>query len=118
MKVFLALMLVVGAMKEEANPIRKIVTLLQDMSKEVEAEGVKEKELYDKFMCFCSTGADDLAKTVADSKAAVESLTAKHSAMVSEKASLGEDIKTHTADQAQAEKDLSEAQSIRANEQK
>merc|ERR1719463_758236 len=69
-------------------------------------------------MCFCSTGEEDLAKTVADSKAAVESLTAKHSAMVSEKASLAQDIKTHTADAAQAEKDLSEAEAIRDNEKK
>ena len=27
----------------EANPIRKIVTLMQDMQKEIEAEGAKEK---------------------------------------------------------------------------
>ena len=30
----------------EANPIRKVVTLLQDMQKELEAEGKKEEELY------------------------------------------------------------------------
>merc|ERR1719217_1872036 len=104
MKVLIVLMLGVGAIQEDANPIRKIVTLLQDMQKETEAEGVKEKELYDKFMCFCSTGEEDLAKTVSDSKSAVETLTAKHGQMVSEKASLAQDIETHTADAAQAEK--------------
>jgi len=116
MKVLIVLMLGVGAIQEDANPIRKIVTLLQDMQKETEAEGVKEKELYDKFMCFCSTGEEDLAKTVSDSKSAVETLTAKHGQMVSEKASLAQDIETHTADAAQAEKDLSEAEAIRTNE--
>lgn len=118
MKVLTVLAFGVGAINDEANPIRKIVGLLQDMQKEVEAEGVKEKELYDKFMCFCSTGAEDLAKTVADSKSASESLTAKHDAMVSEKASLAQDIKTHTADMTQAQKDLSEAEAIRDNEKK
>lgn len=118
MKVLMTLMFCVGAIEEEANPIRKIVTLLQDMQKEVEAEGVKGKELYDKFMCFCSTGADDLAKTVSDSKATVETLTAKHGQMTSEKASLVQDIATHTADMAQAEKDLAEAEAIRTNEKK
>jgi uncharacterized protein YoxC len=98
------------------NPIRKIVTLLQDMQSEVEAEGAKEKELYDKFMCFCNGGAEDLAKTAADSKSAVETLTAKYNAGTSEKASLSQDIKTHVADKAAAEKDLSEATSIRDNE--
>ena len=37
-------------LQTEANPIRKIVTLLQDMQKEITAEGEKEKKLYDKFM--------------------------------------------------------------------
>ena len=46
----------------EANPIRKIVTLMQDMQKEIEAEGEKEKVLYDNFMCWCETGAADLKK--------------------------------------------------------
>merc|ERR1719387_2190178 len=36
--------------------------------------------------------------------------------MTAEKASLTEDIKTHTADKAQAEKDLAEATNIRDNE--
>ena len=41
-------------LQTEANPIRKVVTLLQDMQKEIEAEGEKEKALYDKFMCYCN----------------------------------------------------------------
>jgi len=98
------------------NPIRKVVTLLQDMQKEVEAEGVKSKELYDKFMCFCDGGAEDLEKTAADSKSAVETLTAKYNQMTSEKATLEQDIKTHIADRAAAEKDLAEATNIRTNE--
>merc|ERR1719265_2572267 len=32
------------------------------MQKEIEAEGVKEKELFDKFMCFCSSNTGDLGK--------------------------------------------------------
>jgi cytochrome c5 len=35
------------------NPIRKVVNMLQAMQKKVEAEGEKEKELFDKFMCYC-----------------------------------------------------------------
>jgi len=110
---FLAL---ASADANQVNPIRKVVTLLQDMQKEVEAEGAKEKELYDKFMCFCDGGREDLEKTAADSKAAFETLTAKHDSMVSEKKGLEEDIKTHTADEAAAEKDLAEATNIRDNE--
>jgi len=48
-----------------ANPIRKVVTMLQSMQKKVEAEGVKEKELYDKFMCWCKSGAGSLSASIA-----------------------------------------------------
>jgi len=60
----LALGLTAAAADKEtgANPIRKIVTLLQNMQKEIEAEGAKEQELFDKFMCFCSGNNGDLTK--------------------------------------------------------
>eukprot|EP00420_Gonyaulax_spinifera_P018603 CAMPEP_0197906656 /NCGR_PEP_ID=MMETSP1439-20131203/63168_1 /TAXON_ID=66791 /ORGANISM="Gonyaulax spinifera, Strain CCMP409" /LENGTH=71 /DNA_ID=CAMNT_0043528031 /DNA_START=57 /DNA_END=269 /DNA_ORIENTATION=- len=38
-----------------ANPIRRVVTMLQDMQRKVGAEGRKEEALYDKFMCYCKT---------------------------------------------------------------
>jgi len=48
----------------QANPIRKVVTLLQSMQKKVEAEGKKEKELYEKFMCYCSGGTKELDASI------------------------------------------------------
>jgi septal ring factor EnvC (AmiA/AmiB activator) len=48
-----------------ANPIRKVVTMLESMAKKVEEEGVKEKELFDKFMCYCKTSGSDLAASIA-----------------------------------------------------
>ena len=46
----------VGALslRESENPIRRIVTLLQDMQKEIEAEGEKEEKAFNKFMCYCT----------------------------------------------------------------
>jgi len=43
-----------------ANPIRKVVTLLQNMQAKVTAEGEKEDDLYKKFMCYCKTGVGEL----------------------------------------------------------
>jgi len=48
-----------------ANPIRKVVTLLQNMQKKVTAEGETEEELYKKFMCYCKTGVKELEERVA-----------------------------------------------------
>jgi len=44
------------------NPIRRVVTMLQMMQKKVQAEGEKEQELFDKYMCWCATGGAGLKK--------------------------------------------------------
>jgi len=59
-----------------ANPIRKVVTMLQMMQKKVEAEGAKETELFDKYMCYCKSSGGALAKSVADAKVKMPSVAA------------------------------------------
>merc|ERR1719262_1514084 len=46
------------------NPIRRVVTMLQMMQNKIEAEAEKQKEIYDKFMCWCETGAGTLATSI------------------------------------------------------
>merc|ERR1719356_1646227 len=46
------------------NPIRKVVTLLQNMQKKVEEEGAREAELFQKFDCYCKTGRGDLTASI------------------------------------------------------
>jgi len=99
-----------------ANPIRKIVTLMQDMSKEIEAEGAKEKELFDKFMCFCNGGKEELEKTSADSAQAEETLSSQAEEQTAEKASLEGDLKKHEEERTAAESDLAKATAIRGKE--
>jgi len=100
-----------------ANPIRKIVTLLQDMSKELEAEGKHEQELYDKFMCYCNGGTADLQKTIEDSAAQSDTLTAQLESERAESAGLNEDLAKHKAELASATQDLAKAEAVRSKEQ-
>merc|ERR1719453_1811751 len=99
-----------------ANPIRKIVTLLQNMQKEIEAEGAKEQELFDKFMCFCSGNNGDLTKKAADAKAAIEELAAKLKSEEAEKVQVGEDLIQHKKDREAATGDIEEATVLREKE--
>lgn len=99
-----------------ANPIRKIVGLMQDMIKEIDAEAAKEKVLFDKFMCFCTGGTADLEKTVLDSQTSIKTLTARSSEFSSEKETLVQDIASHKADLAAAQQDLEQAAQLRAKE--
>merc|ERR1719238_275526 len=78
-----------------ANPIRKIVTLLQDMSKEIEGEGEKEKELFDKFMCYCESTQDSLSKVADSSSAKVAELSAKLEEDSAEKSTVEQELKDH-----------------------
>ena len=99
-----------------ANPIRKVVTLMQNMQKEIEAEGAKEKELFDKFMCFCTGNNDALEKSVADGEAAIAEYESKVTEGTAEKGRLTQEVATHKQDLAQATDDLSEAATLRKKE--
>merc|ERR1719355_74575 len=101
---------------EGANPIRKVVTLMQNMQKEIEAEGAKEKELFDKFMCYCSSNNGELTKAVADAKAQVEELTAKLKSEEAEKAQTAQELIDHKKDREGAKADMEEATMIREKE--
>merc|ERR1719405_314492 len=114
----LALGLTVASADKEtgANPIRKIVTLLQNMQKEIEAEGAKEQEMFDKFMCFCSGNSGDLTKKAADAKAQIEELTAKLKSEEAEKVQIGQELIDHKKDREAAGADIEEATMLRGKE--
>merc|ERR1719408_1237556 len=50
------------------NPIRRVVTMLQKMQLQVEAEGKKEDELFEKFMCYCKNGKGALEASIEEAK--------------------------------------------------
>jgi len=99
-----------------ANPIRKVVTMLQMMMKKIEAEGVKEKELYDKFMCYCATADETLGKSIQDANTKIPQLESDIKEAVEEKAQLEEDLKAHQEDRAAAEEAMAKATEMREKE--
>jgi len=99
-----------------ANPIRKIVGMLQDMQKELEREQENEAALFDRAMCACEEGAKELSTAVADTSASIESLTAKVKEETSEKESLSQELSEHYSSKDAATSDLAKATSIREKE--
>jgi septal ring factor EnvC (AmiA/AmiB activator) len=100
----------------QANPIRKVVTMLQMMQKKVEAEGEKEQKMFDAYMCWCKTGGGDLEKSIADGTAKVGELGSAIEEGEAELAQLAEDLTAHKADRASAETAMKEATAIREKE--
>merc|ERR1719174_2458571 len=100
----------------KANPIRKVVNMLQAMQKKVTEEGKKEVELFEKFMCYCKNGDEALAKSIGDAEAKVPQVTADIEAGEAEVAQLKSDLKSHQADRAAAKAAMAEATKIREKE--
>merc|ERR1740138_109351 len=70
--------------------------MLQSMQKKVESEGATQKDLYDKFMCYCKTAG--------------ATLTAGMTAAETKIPAVGSSIKEAEAQKEQASSDLKKAQ--------
>jgi len=99
-----------------ANPIRKVVTMLQALNAKVESEGEKERELHEKYMCYCKGAGGTLAKSIADAQTRAPELTAAIEAGNGQMAQLKEDLKNHQNDRAAAKTAMAEATGLREKE--
>merc|ERR1719399_93128 len=86
------------------------------MQKELEEEGAKEKEMFEKFMCYCGSNTGDLASAIETAKASIESLGAKLKSEEAEKVQLAQELVEHKKDREGAKADLAEATSLREKE--
>jgi len=100
-----------------ANPIRKVVNMLEALKGKVEAEGEKEKELFDKYMCYCKNAGGTLGKSIADAEAKGPQLTAGIGEATGKLSQLKEDVKAHQNDRAAAKAAQAEATALREKEQ-
>jgi len=105
-----------GSLESTANPIRKVVTLLQTMQKKVEEEGKREKELYDKFMCYCKSGSGDLSASISTAEGKIPSVGSEIEASEGRLTQTKEDLKQAQADRVAAKDAMAEATAIREKE--
>mmetsp|Transcript_105027 Transcript_105027/g.181494 ORF Transcript_105027/g.181494 Transcript_105027/m.181494 type:complete len:705 (+) Transcript_105027:92-2206(+) len=99
-----------------ANPIRKVVTMLQVMQKKVAAEGAKEVELFEKFECYCKSSGGDLKATIAAAETKIPSVSSDIEESESKVAQLKEDLKNHQVDRDAAKAAMASATAVREKE--
>merc|ERR1740138_559161 len=99
-----------------ANPIRKVVNMLQAMEKKVTAEGEVEEKLFEKFMCYCKHGDEALAKSIGDAEAKVPAVGSDIEEAENQVVQLKQDLKSHQTDRAAAKAAMAEATAIREKE--
>merc|ERR1719331_1843677 len=101
-----------------ANPIRKVVTMMQMMQNKITAEGKKEEELMEKFLCYCATSSDTLAKSIEDAKTKIPQLESDIKEMEAMKAQLAQDIEDAKTSRADAKAAMEKATALREKENK
>jgi len=118
--VFVALLVPASASFTEqsaaANPIRKVVTMLQVMQKKIAAEGVTETELFEKFECYCGSSGADLKASIAAAETKIPSVTSDIEEAESKVAQLKEDLKNHQVDRDAAKAAMASATAVREKE--
>jgi len=100
----------------QESPVERVLTLLEDLQKQVQEEGVAEAETYDKFACFCKDKSNAKVDSIATREADVKTLTADLKQLAAEHTELKADIKALHDDLAVFEADLKKMTEIREQE--
>eukprot|EP00403_Amphidinium_massartii_P025324 CAMPEP_0178401908 /NCGR_PEP_ID=MMETSP0689_2-20121128/16554_1 /TAXON_ID=160604 /ORGANISM="Amphidinium massartii, Strain CS-259" /LENGTH=698 /DNA_ID=CAMNT_0020022763 /DNA_START=113 /DNA_END=2209 /DNA_ORIENTATION=- len=103
-------------MEAAANPIRRVVKMLQAMSDKVKAEGEKEKELFEKYQCYCKTSGGTLQESISAGETKVPQLQASIDESKSAKAQVEQELKDHKTGREEAEAAVASADSLRSKE--
>jgi len=90
--------------------------MLQDMQKTVESEGKKEKELFDKFMCYCNNGAGSVEASIDTATSQIESLTGQTATDAAQKSQSEQDVAQHKTDRDAAQATIKESTEMREKE--
>merc|ERR1719359_701677 len=62
-------------MESGATPVAKVVALLKDMQKTLEAEAEEDEAVYEKMVCWCNTNDKEKTKAIKDAEARIADLT-------------------------------------------
>merc|ERR1719213_760852 len=86
------------------------------MTKKIEAEAKKEEELYDKFMCYCKTGAETLGKSISDNEAKIPQVQSDIEESTAKLATTKTELEQHQVDRDAAKAAMAKATAIREKE--
>jgi len=103
-------------LRAAANPVRKVVNMLQAMQKRVAKDKKKEKDLYEKFMCYCKTGGSDLSSSIAAAKTKIGELADDIETAEAKHSQVSASLKKAKNDRAAGAKAMAEATAIREKE--
>jgi chromosome segregation ATPase len=98
---------------DKNRPVSKVITLLKDMSKQLEAEAEEDEAIYDKMACWCKTNDAEKTKAIAEAEQRISELTASIEEGTAKSASLTAEIKNLEKEVAANQQALDKATALR-----
>jgi len=96
--------------------VKKVISMLGDMKKQVLDEGEEEAKAYNKFACFCKDTTVDKTTAIQEGEDAKESLIAEIEKLEVKRKELDEEMAKLEEEIEEVEKEIREAKEIRAKE--
>merc|ERR1719230_1936534 len=90
--------------------------MLQNMQKKIQAEADKEKELFDKYMCYCKSAGTTLQGSIDAAGDKIPQVESQLKEAESQKVQLEQQVKDHQAARAEAKASMAKATAIREKE--
>jgi len=121
MKLVILVLLSLGAVDataNSANPIRKVVTMLQDMQTKISAEGKTKEDAFNKFMCYCANADSTLGKGISDAQTKIPQVESAIQEGAASKKQMEAELKDAQVGRVEAKDAIAKANAIRAREAK
>jgi len=104
------------AVQAKANPLKKVVTLLEEMRKQVEVEAGDDKKAYEKYECWCTSSKSEKEGAVAEAERRIAELTAFLEEAAAKEGQLKTEIEALASDISEDEDALAQATGVRGKE--
>jgi len=98
------------------RPVSKVITLLNDMVKQLEKEAKEDDETFDTMQCWCETNDKGKTKAIADGESTIEQLTAAIQSFTSLSSKLNTEIGNLESELAANNDALEKATAVRKKE--
>jgi len=104
------------ATEHQANPVRKVVTMLQAMQKKISAEAETEEKLFENFQCYCKGGGKNLGDSISGAETKMPAVSSDIEEAESQGEQLKQDLEQHKVDRNDAKAALASAKAQREKE--
>jgi len=107
-----------GATNLSRNPIRRVVSMLQDMQKKIEAEGKAQEKAFHKFQCYCETNTKELTSAMVEGQAKLDQLGSDIEGAEAARKQTLSDLAGAKEDREEANKAIEDSEEMREKENK